>query len=330
MVRILDGSTIASILTVDLALDAMRRAFALEGAGRAGPADRLDIGHPRGWMRVLPAAFEGLGVFGLKTISMQSGVGVRYAIFVHDLESGALRAVVDAEAITGARTGATAAVAAEHLCRTDIERAAVIGTGSVSRSQVPALQAVRPVEEIRVFSRNPANRSGFIDEMGDLVDARLVDCSTVEEAIEGASLVTLATKAPQPVLGPEHLRPGLHVSSVGAARPNLAELDPDAFDRFDLIVCDSVELVYEQAGDAVAAVERGLDPDRSRTLGSVVAGLHPGRTSPEQLTLFKSTGTGLQDLALAAAILEIADAENLGVEVGETLTVKRFGATGRT
>jgi ornithine cyclodeaminase/alanine dehydrogenase-like protein (mu-crystallin family) len=156
-----------------------------------------------------------------------------------------------------------------------LERVAVIGTGSVARSQLPALQAVRPVEEIRVFSRNAANRSEFIDEMRDVVDARFVDC-------------------------------------------------------FDPIVCDSVELGYEQAGDAVAAVERGLDPDRSRSLGSLVAGLHPGRTAPEQLTLFKSTGTGLQDLALASAVLEIADARNLGVEVGETLTLKRFGATGRT
>lgn len=330
MVRILDGTTIDSILTVDLALEAMRRAFALEGTGQAGPVDRIDVTHPRGWMRVLPAAFEGLGVFGLKTISMQSGLGVRYAIVVHDLESGALRAVLDALAITGARTGATAAVGTEHLCSPGVERAAIIGTGSVARTQLPALQAVRPVEEIRVHSRNPANRAGFIAQMRPLLDVRWVDCATVEEAIEGAPLVTLATKAPHPVLEANQLAAGMHVNSVGAARPNLAELAPEAFGHFDRIVCDSVDLVYREAGDAVAAAELGLGRDRSVSLGSVAAGLEAGRTSPDEITLFKSTGTGLQDLALAAALLEIADAEDLGEVVGETLTVKRFGETGRT
>lgn len=330
MTRLLDGPTVDRLITTDLALEAMRRSFALEGEGRAGPALRMDVPHGRGWLRVLPAVFEGLRVFGLKTINLTEGLGVRYGITVFDLETGALEAVVDGEAITGARTGATAAVAAERLCPSDITSAAVIGTGSVARTQVPALQAVRPVEEIRVYSRQAENRAGFIGEMQDVVDARFVDCPSVEEAIEGAGLVTLATKSTEPVLFARHLTPGVHVNSVGSARPVLFELDPAAFIAFDLVVCDSVDLVFTEAGDAVAALEAGFEVERVTSLGALVAGRSPGRADDRQITLFKSTGTGLQDLGLAVAVLDRARAEGAGVEVDELLTLKRFGATGRT
>lgn len=329
MVRMLDTATVDRYLTTEIGLNAMRRCFQLEAEGRAGPVTRSDLGHSAGWMRVLPAVFEGFGVFGHKVISFTSGQGVRYVITLFDIETGQMRAVMDGKAITGARTGATSAVAADLLCRPDIGTMAVLGTGSVARAQLPALTAVRPVEEIRVYSRNPANRKGFIAEMQPSLQARLLDCPSPDDAIEGADLVTLATKSPEPVLSTHHLRPGLHVNSVGSARPDLSEVAPEAFAVFDLIVCDSVELVFGESGDAVAAVSSGLFD-----VGGVVAlsaALSGGvDRDPSDLTLFKSTGTGLQDLALAAAILEMAEADDAGATVDQVLAVKRFGATGRT
>lgn len=329
MVRILDTATVGRYLSTEVALEAMRRCFQLEADGASGPVSRSDLGHSAGWMRVLPAVFEGIGVFGHKVISFTSGLGVRYVITLFDLESGELRAIVDGEAITGARTGATSAVAAEFLCRSDVEVAAVIGTGSVARTQLPALQAVRPVGEIRVFSRNPENRRHFIEEMRPEVDARLVDCASVEEAYDGAGLLTLATKSPQPVMGARHLRGGIHVNSVGSARPNLYELEPDVFARFDRVVCDSVELVFAESGDAIEAVRSGAyDPAHAVPLSTV---LDSGFTrSTADITLFKSTGTGLQDLALASAVLEAAEADGAGTTVDPVLDLKRFGPSGRT
>lgn len=329
MVTILDTATVNRYLTPELALAAMRRAFLLEAEGRAGPVARTDLAHSAGWMRVLPAVFEGLGVFGHKVISFTAAAGVRYVVTLFDVETGAMRAVVDAEAITGARTGATSALATELLCPAGISVAAVIGTGSVARTQLPALQAVRPVDEIHVYSRDPANRAGFIAEMRPVVDADLVDCSTAEDALDGAQLLTLATKSPEPVLGTRHLRPGLHVNSVGSARPNLFEIEPEAFGHFDLIACDSVELVFGESGDAIAAVADGLyDPAAALSLAATLAG--PIERRPTDVTLFKSTGTGLQDLALATAILEIAEADGAGTTVGEVLAMKRFRPGGRT
>lgn len=329
MVRVLDTATVDRYLTPEVALAAMRRGFLLEAEGRAGPVARTDLGHSAGWMRVLPAVFEGLGLFGHKVISFTAGAGVRYAVTLFDIETGAMRAVIDGEAITGARTGATSAVAAELLCPPGVEVAAIFGTGSVARTQLPALEAVRPVEEIRVYSRNSANRAGFIAKMQPVLRAALVDCSTPAEAIEGASLVTLATKSPEPVMGVRHLRPGVHVNSVGSARPNLSEIEPEAFGVFDLVVCDSVELVFSESGDAIGAAQAGIyDPAEAVSLASALAQSVERR--PADLTLFKSTGTGLQDLALAAAILEMAEADDAGTTVDEVLAMKRFGPSGRT
>lgn len=329
MTRLIDASTVERYLTPEMALAAMERCFALEAAGKAGPVRRADLTHSEGWMRVLPAVFEGLGVFGHKVISFNRGIGVRYVVSVFDIESGDLRAIIDAEAITGFRTGATAAVAATRLCPEAVAVGAIIGTGSVARRQLPALQLVRPVETIRVFSRNPSNRRDFIHEMRSAVSADLVEAGSVDEAVEGAGIVSLATKTAEPVFSTRHLAPGLHVSSVGSARPNLSEVEPDAFARFDRVVCDSVELVFSESGDAVAAGASGLySPAEAVDLASIVGESGPG--DPATTTLFKSTGTGLQDLSLAVVVLEAAEADGAGFEAERLLATKRFGPTGRT
>jgi len=327
--RLIDTTTVERYLTVDLALDAMRTCFALEAAGASGPVGRMDLPHGEGWMRVLPAVSAGLGVFGHKVISFNREAGVRYIITLYDIESGDLRAVIDGEAITGARTGATSALAADLLAPPVIEAGAIIGTGSVARSQLAALQAVRPVEELRVFSRRPEHRAGFIGEMQPTLDVPLVDCANLDAALDGVGIATLATKSPDPVFFARHLAASIHVNSVGSARPNLSEVDPATFAGFDRMVCDSVNLVFNESGDAIAAEAQGLY-DRGDAF-DLAAVLEPGPTrARDDTTLFKSTGTGLQDLALSVAILEAAAADDAGTVVEDLLAVKRFGPAGRT
>lgn len=328
MTLLVDGTTVDRHLDTAMAIDAMRRCFALEAEGLTGPVSRTDLKHESGWMRVLPAVFEGLGVFGHKVISFRREVGVRYVISVFDIDSGDLTAVVDAEAITNARTAATTAVGTDLLCRQDVKIGAIVGTGSVARSQLAALDAVRPVEELRVFSRTPARRAAFIQEMTDRTSARLVDSPTLEAALDGAGLVTLATKSTEPMFLPHHLAPGVHVNSIGAARPQLSEVAPDAFDRFDRIGCDSVDLVFTESGDGRAAVEAGFDRSRASNLSEIV--VRPSERDPAETTLFKSTGSGLQDLALATAVIESVRAAGEGVDVERLLTMKEFGPGGTT
>ena len=334
--RLIDAATVERYLSVEVALESMRRCFADEAAGLSGPAARVDLPHKAGWMRVLPAVASGLGLFGHKVISFRREVGVRYVVTLFDIATGDLRAVVDAKAITGARTGATAALAAELLAPPEVTVSALIGTGSVARTQLPALQAVRPVEEIRVYSRQPENRAGFIAEMEGTLDVRFVDCASIEEAIEGAGIVTLATKSADSLLFARHLRPGVHVNSVGSARPNLSEVDPAAFPEFDRVVCDSVELVFNESGDAIAAEAEGLFDREEAVDLSAIRGSAPARGAVD-VTLFKSTGSGLQDIYLAAAILEAAEADGGGSVMEGLLGLKefrrggpnlRFGVTG--
>lgn len=327
--RLIDTATVERYLSVEVALEAMRRCFADEAAGLTGPAARMDLPHGAGWMRVLPAVASGVGLFGHKVISFNRKIGVRYVVTLFDIATGDLRTVVDAEAITGARTGAVSAVAADLLAPPGVTVSAVIGTGSVARTQLPALQAVRPVDEVRVYSRSPENRAGFIAEMSGVLDARFVDCASVEKAIEGAGIVTLATKTAEPVLFSRHLRPGVHVNSVGSARPNLSEIDPAAFAEFDRVVCDSVDLVFNESGDAIAAEDQGLFSRAQASDLSAILNAVPTR-SDDDVTLFKSTGSGLQDIYLAAAILEATEADDAGTVADDILGLKAFRAGGRT
>lgn len=329
MVRILDTETVASLLTPQRVLDAIRELFTLSADRETAGYGRLNLPHPRGWLRSLPGYIVPRGVLGFKVLHRTSGVGMRYTIYVHDLESGELTGIVDGLEITNLRTGAVSAVGTDHLAVEEVRVAALVGTGPVAGGQLQELQLVRPVEEIRVFARTPENRRRFIEEMSGLVDGRLVEASSLEEAVDGAGLVTLATKAMEPILFARHLVPGMHVNSVGPASRDRMEIDPSVFDSFDRVVCDSVELVIDEAGDAYRAVADGqFESSRADDLARVVSGERPGRSSPGDVTLFKSVGTGLQDLIVAVHLLEAAAGEGRGTVVDEFVSVKPVGTAG--
>ena len=248
---------------------------------------------------------------------------MRYTIYVHSLGSGELLGIVDALEVTNLRTGAVSAVATDHLAPRDVQVAAIVGTGPIARGQLRLLEMVRPAATVKVFARTPENRVAFAAEMSGFVAGRLVAAASLEEALEGATLVTLATKARAPVLQAEHLHPGMHINSVGPASRDRVEIDPVTFAMFDRVVCDSRDLVFDEAGDAYRAVaERGLDPNRAEELSAVVSGRADGRLTEEETTLFKSVGTGAQDLLVASQLLDRAAAIGVGMVVGDVNSIK--------
>lgn len=324
MTRILDASAVEKLLTPESVLAAMRQLFSYPddevGYGRT------DLSHPKGWLRVLPAFIRPLGVFGFKTIHRTDAFGMRYAIYVHAIESGELAGIVDGLAITNLRTGAVSAVAADGMAPVVTDVAALVGTGPVARGQALLLDLVRPARELRVYARTPANRAQFVEEMAPQLSSRLVAAESLDEALDGAQLVTLATKATAPVFGRDQVVPGRHVNSVGPASRDRSEVTTDAFMAFDRVVCDSVGLVMDEAGDAHAAVGAGYDPATAYDLARVVSGEVTGRNSDTEATLFKSVGTGLQDLAVAARLIEAAEAVDAGVAIEPFMSVKAFGS----
>lgn len=308
-----------------MAIEAMEHVFRLEGEGKIGRPRRVDVATGNGWLRLMPVVAEGLGLFGYKAMNLVPKVGVRYAIYVYDHSDGALLGVLDAQLITAMRTAATSAVATDRLAREDVGRTAVIGTGYEARAQIEAMQLVRPAREIRVYSRSADNRARFIADMASRITVQMIDCEDIDSAVEGADLVVLATKSPEPVFLSKHLEVGMHVNSIGSARLEQFELTPDVFARFDTVVCDSAEHVFTEAGDAKAAADAGYwDAERSHDLGLLVANGIGARSSDSDMTLFKSVGTATQDLALASAILTVAREARLGQPLKDFPKLKAF------
>ena len=307
---------------MEMAIKAMEHAYRVAGQGQAGAPRRYDIGLERGWLRLMVVEAQGLGIFGYKAMNLFPEVGVRYAVHLYDARSGALEAIVDAKQITALRTAACSAVVADRLAMPQISRSAVIGTGAEARTQLLAMEAVRPTATVAVYSRSAGNRRRFIEEMGPLVAAELRECSSVSEAVSEAGLVVLATKSDAAVLSADQLDKGVHVSSVGAARLDQCELDPSVFAEADLVVCDAVDLVSREAGDAVQAIEVGaFNPEAAVAMAELV--VRDLRRPPgASMTLFKSVGSALQDLALAMRVVEAARAKGLGTDIGGLLDVR--------
>jgi len=323
MVRILDAGAVDQLISEASVLESIRELFELPTDPDQIGFGRIDLAHPNGWLRSLPAFVASKDLLGFKVLHRTDGIGMRYTIYVHSLSTGELRGIVDALEITNMRTGAVSAVATDHLAVSDVNVVAIVGTGPVARGQLRAIELVRPAAEIRVFARTPANRDAFVSEMSDYVSGNLVAASSLEDAVDGAQVVTLATKAASPVFGAEHMQPGMHVNSVGPASRDRVEVDPSIFDLFDRIVLDSASLVLDEAGDAYLAVtEHGLAVDQAQELSSVVAGDSPSRLGPDEVTLFKSVGNGAQDLIVAARVLEAAEKAGVGTEVGDVNSIK--------
>ncbi len=212
---------------------------------------------------------------------------------------------MDAQHLTTLRTGATSAVATRRLAPARKMQMALLGSGAEARAQLEAMTVAGFVASVRIFSPTPANRQRLAAEFRDRhgLDAR--DVASAEEAVKGAELVVAAVKSTEPVLHGRWLEPGVNVVSVGTARRDQREIDEETFRRSARIVVDTREGVFGEAGDAVVAKD-AIVGKPVHELAEVVAGKASGRAGADEITLFKSVGTGIQDIALAAVIYERA------------------------
>jgi ornithine cyclodeaminase/alanine dehydrogenase-like protein (mu-crystallin family) len=214
------------------------------------------------------------------------------AVLLHDGETGELRAILNASPITEIRTAAVSAVATRALARPGARSVAIIGAGVQARSHAEAMRVVLGDVEIRSWSRR--------------------DGGTAEAVLEGADVVCTCTSAHEPVLRHEWLAPGAHVNAVGSSLPSVRELDTETMVASSLFV-DRRESTVNESGDLLLA---GLGEDHIRAeVGEVLIGSHPGRTDTDELTVFKSLGLAVEDLAAAELIVRKAREEGAGTEV---------------
>jgi alanine dehydrogenase len=301
----LNETEVASCLSVPEAMAALRAAFS-DGAAQVLP--RWRGRGERAQYSVMAAALPALGVCGLKQY-MSAGGRTRFLVLIHDMRSGELLGILEADQLGRIRTGAASGLATELLARPDAEVFACIGSGGQAATQVEAVLAVRPnIREVRVYSRTPERAQAFARRIGPR--ARAV--GSAEEAVRGADIVTTITNARTPVVEGRWLAAGCHVNAAGSNVDRHAELDAEAVARATVIFADNVPGARNECGDLLQA---GVDWSRVRELADLVAGRVGGRRGPEDITLFESQGIALEDVAAGAAALQAARARGLGREL---------------
>ncbi len=237
---------------------------------------------------------------------------VSYLIPLFDEHTAELVALMDGQSITGFRTAATSAVAADLLASPGDLDVAVIGSGFEARKHLRAITAARALSSVSVWSPRAESRSRFVADLDDL-ELPLSAAQDAESAVGAANLVICAARSrdESPTVRGAWLRPGTTVVSVGSTLPEQREVDVELLVRAELIVADMVDEVLHDTGDALAAKAAGVDlGSKTISLADLVAGRHPGRTSSDQILVYKSVGSAVQDIAVAAMCL--AEARRLG------------------
>jgi ornithine cyclodeaminase/alanine dehydrogenase-like protein (mu-crystallin family) len=307
-VLFLGPEDVAALLDPGELLDALAAAFSAAAAGDVLAPARTGLEvEGSGRLFLMPGHRPG-GPVIVKHVGMYEGNVARglthhpATICAFDEHTGLLRVVLDATELTAARTAGAAALSVRLAAREDARVAAVIGTGPVAANHLAFLPAVRDFTEVRVAARRPEAAEALARAHG----ARSL--ATIEDAVRGADVVCLCTGASTPVVAPDWLAPGAHVTSVGYAPPG-GELDPALARSGRLLVETRAAFAAPPAGCAELA---GLDPSAAAELGEVVAGTRPGRVSDDELTVYKSMGSVIEDLAAADVVIRRAEALGAG------------------
>ena len=319
---ILSHDEVVELLPINECIGVMRDALIALANGKAHQPLRSIIRPPdaAGVMGLMPSYIAGdHAAFGLKAICVMPGNPAKGkdthqgGVLLFSADTGELMAMINASAITSVRTAAVSSVATELLAREDAGNLAIIGTGVQARSHLSAMSAVRSIKRCRIASRQVEHARRFAEEMRRDFPFPIEPVESVEEALQDADLIVTATSAVEPIVRREWISPGAHLNVVGACTPKTREVDSATMAASSLFV-DRRESTLNEAGDFLLALGDGaIGPDHIRAeIGEVLAGEKPGRTSTEEITLFKSLGIGIEDLAAAEYLYRRAREQKVG------------------
>jgi ornithine cyclodeaminase len=308
-VLVLSHADVERLLPMDECVGLMADALSALARGLVHQPLRMIVRPPqaKGFLALMPAHLAGARpAYGLKALSLfpsNPAIGKdahQGSVLLYDNETGELRALMNASAITAIRTAAVSGVATRELAREDAAVLALVGAGVQGRSHLAAMACVRPIKSVRVACRRLDKAKQFAEEMSARYRFPIVPKETVEEAVRGAQIIVTATTSAEPVLKFEWISAGAHLNAIGASRATDRELD-SATVRASKLFVDRRESALAEAGDLVLAVKDGsVGPDHVRAeLGEVLIGAVPGRQSPDEITLFKSVGLAVEDVAAA-------------------------------
>lgn len=321
----LDSKQMRQALPMPAAIDAMRSAFAAMAEGRVQMPMRNSLSSSRGVTLVMPGAIDDeTAALAVKVVSVFPGNKLRGIptiqglVLVIDPETGQPSAILDGPSLTAIRTAAACGLATDLLSRQDSKILAVIGSGVQARTQVEAVCCVRDIEQVRVCNPNLDSAEAAVGELrgqGRIpTDVRATSDSS--EALRGADIVCTATTSGSPVFDDQDVNPGTHLNAIGSFQPSVREI-PSATVARSLLIVDERQAALEEAGDILQAIadDSITESHIHCELGDLVRGRASGRTTDDQITLFKSVGFAVQDVAASRAALNRAQELGIGLQI---------------
>jgi alanine dehydrogenase len=302
------------------AVDAIRVAYGTVNSAGATPP-RSIAAEGSAWLRVLPSMPSGSRYFGAKLMGSPGTTSpprVEYVIVLFDRQTGSIAAFLDGNVITGLRTAATSAVALDRLAPQRPLRLAVLGSGFEATMHTRALASIRELSDVAVFSPTPHRRAAFAAAVAGELGVAARAAETPQEAITSADVVIAAARShgEAPIVYGEWLAPGAVVASIGSTVPQQREIDVSVVERADLIVCDVLDEVLDSTGDMIAATAAGIEfRHKAVSLTDLLSGACDQRLAAAVNLMFKSVGSGLQDIVVAELVLTNALHAGLATEL---------------
>jgi len=319
---VVSANEVQELLPMDECIDVMARALETLGRGDGINPLRSAMLLPEkvGLLGLMPSYLADPPAVGIKVVTVFPGNhGTAFdshqgAVLLFDMEHGSLRAVIDASSITAIRTAAVSGLATRLLARENAGDLALLGTGVQARTHLEAMLAVRPLRRVRAWSPTPEHRARFAEEQSARHGIEVEATASAEEAVRGADIICTVSAARQPILLGEWLQPGTHINAAGSSIKSTRELDTAAVVMSELFV-DRRESTLNEAGDFLFPKQEGaIDDDHIKgEIGELLLGDCAGRRSDEEITLFKSLGLGVEDLAAAHHIYRRAVDRGVGV-----------------
>jgi len=317
MAIFLRESDVEKLADIQIALDAVEMALRLQGEGQAENIPRRRCRLGRGYLHVMSASLPAFGVAGLKTYTTMEGKA-RFLLYLYRATDGVLLAAMEADKLGQLRTGAASGVATKFMAKRDASRVGIFGAGWQARAQLEGVCAVRTIQTITAWSRTSEKLGEFCTEMTTKLGITVQPAASPEEAAKDKDIVITATTAKEPVVMGDWLAQGTHINAIGANFLTRQELDVEVVRRCACVIVDSAEQAALESGDLARAAEAGeFFWEDARELGTVVTGEYPGREDDSEITLFKSHGIALEDMALAARVYEAA----VKARIGEKLSL---------
>ena len=319
MALYLTEKEVTELLTMTDTLAAVESVFKLQASGDATNESRRRVRAQGSTLMTMSGAVSNFGGFkgllGLKAYTVARS-GARFYVSLFDAITGELLAFIEADKLGQMRTGAASGVATKYLAREGAKTVGVYGTGWQATSQLEAVCAVRQIEEVKVYSRKPENRERFCQQMTTELGLTNIHPVETPQAAAGADIIITITSSREPVVLGEWLKPGTHINAAGGNSILRREFDDDTIKRASFIAVDSLDQSKMESGEFVTAVEKGLLTwERVKELRHVVSGQMRGREHAEQITLFKSLGLAIEDVAAAAVVYQKAKEQQAGKEI---------------